>query len=216
MTGLASLATWQLVLLGIYGMVSLFIASTVMGIAINDQRHRWHYQDVAWKARHVLVCAGLWLVFLVAWPVLTLIVMIDEALPSGLPRWLRQAREDDGLTQPPEPPFAIMPEHLGEPVDPVAVESAAYVDDPLQGVPHLPFGHLHARWRQLRVQIDTTCTLRPFAVPRRGFHRGTQELHEGWAVVGKAGDVVSYWVVEKVSVRTAVTDPVGTETVTMP
>lgn len=191
-----SLVVWQRIALMVYALMSLGLSLTLAWVNVEGQAHRWGWADTRWKARLVLETLAIALFCLAFWPMLVLLFLLHEWRPNWLPRYLRSDPDAALVREPPEPAFSVLPEHLGDPVDVENAEAEQRISDPLQAVPDIPFGHLHARWLLLRMHLEPGRTLRRFAVPRRGDIRGTQAIYRGWAVVNAEGAIIAYWVTE--------------------
>ncbi len=176
--------------LGIYVALSLLIGGLTVKDWYAQERTAWAKAGTARRCRLACEGAGFTLVMLLFWPVVLAWILVQEFAPS----WLSRVFTPDSHM--PDQVFAVLPEHLGASVDVAVVEVANHITDPLEAVPYLPFGHLHARWLQLRSHLVPGCTLHAFEVPFRVRPSDPLRHHRGWAVAGADGVVLSYWVAE--------------------
>lgn len=112
--------------------------SRTLSAALYPERHTLRYRlanDVVAPLIAVVVVA-------IAWP----IALIMQARV-----WL-QREEDEfvGSESEPESRSLVLKEHLQERLSLDEVERRERVVDPLNAVPDVPFGHLHARWAEFR------------------------------------------------------------------
>lgn len=94
---------------------------------------------------------GTLVMFCLIWPLAILIALHTLIFESHTPYY----RSD-------EPRFNCQKESLIQQVDPVAIEAASYVTDPLLRVPNVPFGHLHQGWINLLAKLEPTDQLWSF------------------------------------------------------
>jgi hypothetical protein len=100
------------------------------------------------------------------WPVLLALIV-----------WALLSREADG---PDEERFTVPESSLIEVLSQAEIESRELVDDPLGGVPHLPFGHLNPVWRTLLERMTPESTIWTFSTVWDG-SEGSQ-LVDGYVV----------------------------------
>lgn len=66
-----------------------------------------------------------------------------------------------------EPSFTCQKDGLIMQVEPLEVEAASFITDPLGRVPNTPFGHLHQGWINLLTQLEATDQLWSFQTKGR-------------------------------------------------
>ena len=103
------------------------------------------------RIKKSIVWVGSVFMFCLAWPIALMVglhaLFFDKQTPSY--------RSD-------EPRFTCHKDSLIIRVDPLEVEVANYVIDPLGRVPNVPFGHLHQGWINLLAQLEVTDQLWSF------------------------------------------------------
>lgn len=103
------------------------------------------------RIKKSIVWVGAVLLFCLAWPVAVMVglyaLFFDKQTPSY---------HSD------EPSFICQKDSLIKRVEPIEVEAASYVTDPLGRVPDTPFGHLHQGWINLLAQLEPTDQLWSF------------------------------------------------------
>ncbi len=186
---------------GVVG-VWAYVALTAV-FAVLAGRHAFREDQIFWRkatTRERWVVVGrilaVALMAMCLWPVFIVIMVLWKWFPRVVPRlnWGNSAKEKEMNVTEAEPVFSVSPSHLGRPVTIEEVEAANYVTDPLEGVPALPFGHLHTRWLQLRSHVRPGCTLHGFDVLFRQARYQPVRRYRGWAVVDSDRVVVSHWV----------------------
>lgn len=93
------------------------------------------------------------------------------------------------------PEFKVTRQHLRETLSIESIETGARITDPLGDVPDLPFGHLNAAWKQLKVGMQQGDQISTFVAPWE--ECGVMWEHSGYAVV-RAGEAASFWVFQTV------------------
>ncbi len=78
--------------------------------------------------------------------------------------------------------FAVEPQHLLERLTLEDVEMREIVTDPLQAAPELPFGHLHAAWKEFLKGQAEGCELWSFSAHWQTIW-GRNELRSGYVLV---------------------------------
>lgn len=188
------MSTWGMVGLCAYVALSLVFAVLAGRHVFREDQFFWSKANTRERwvmVWHMLVIA---LMAMCLWPVFLVFMVLLKWLPQLVPRWAwGESAEEIDVTEA-EPVFSVSPRHLGRPVTIEDVEAANYVADPLEGVPALPFGHLHPRWLQLRSHLMSGCTLHAFDVLFRPTRYEPVRRHRGWAVVDPDRVVVSHWV----------------------
>jgi hypothetical protein len=108
-------------------------------------------KTLADRIKKSIVWVGSVLMFCLAWPIAVLVglyaLFFDKQTPSY--------RSD-------EPRFTCQNDSLIKQVEPLEVEAANYVKDPLGRVPNKPFGHLHQGWINLLALLEPTDQLWSF------------------------------------------------------
>ena len=103
-----------------------------------------------------IVWFGSVMLFCLIWPIAVMVglyaLFFDQQAPSY--------RSD-------EPSFICQKESLIKQVEPLEVEAANYVTDPLGRVPNTPFGHLHQGWINFLAQLEPTDQLWSFRTKGR-------------------------------------------------
>lgn len=196
------MSTWGMVGLCAYVALSLVFAVLAGRHVFREDQFFWSRATTRERwvlVWHVLVIA---LITLCLWPVFIVFMVLLKWFPQVFPRWGQSAEDYDNTVA--KPVFSVSPNHLGRPMTVEDVEAANYVIDPFEGVPALPFGHLHPRWLQLRSHVLPGCSLHAFDVLFRAASYEPLRRHRGWAVVGPDRVVVSHWV----AAVEVVTDPV--------
>lgn len=110
------------------------------------------------------------LLLVLIWPVLAWIT-ISEMMP--------------GKTRPelqPEKRFAVEPEHLQEKLSLASIEVREMVEDPLNAVPRLPFGHLNQAWCNFLETVAEDDEIWSFSTEWEN-PWGRAELRAGYALV---------------------------------
>jgi hypothetical protein len=134
--------------------------------AIDPNQRRWFERFMRYLVVPVLTAV----VVVLIWPV-ALVIHAKEVRQDW--RDTYHARERD---------FAVRLEDLLRPVLLEAVEADELVHDPLQAVPDLPFGHLHAAWRRFIVTLDLDDELWQFRAVRQPWD-DQQEVSTGYVLV---------------------------------
>jgi hypothetical protein len=100
-------------------------------------------KTLADRIKKSIVWVGSVLLFCLAWPVAVMVglyaLFFDKQTPSY--------RSD-------EPRFICQKDSLIKQVNPIEVEAASFVVDPLGRVPNVPFGHLYQGWINLLAQLE--------------------------------------------------------------
>jgi hypothetical protein len=123
-------------------------------------------------------------------PVLTVLVVV-VLWPVGLFMKAKDLliRASDGDTTnyyDPDREFTVQHADLQQCLSIAEIEECAYITDPLNAVPPLPFGHLYSAWKALVDGIGPDDTVWSFSTLWP--YCGRQELRKGYVVV--RGDVV--------------------------
>ncbi len=115
--------------------------SRTLSAALFPERHTLRYR----LANHVVAPLIAVVVVAIAWP----IALIMQARV-----WLQRDEDESvGTKSAPESESVVLKEHLQERLSLDEVERRERVVDPLNAVPDVPFGHLHARWVEFRAEI---------------------------------------------------------------
>ncbi|MAC33233.1 MAG: hypothetical protein CME38_06450 [Haliea sp.] len=81
-----------------------------------------------------------------------------------------------------KPGFVVAPSELLENFTREEIETREMVNDPLQAVPDLPFGHLNGAWRQFLEKLPEDCELWSFTSSRET-RLDEQEHRSGYVAV---------------------------------
>jgi hypothetical protein len=108
-------------------------------------------KTLADRIKKSIVWFGSVMLFCLIWPVAILFAAYATFVEKPAPHY-----------NPNEPRFTCQKESLLKQVEPLEIEAASYVTDPLGRVPHLPFGHLHQGWINLLAQLEPTDQLWSF------------------------------------------------------
>ena len=135
-------------------------------------RYRLLSNWVAPALTAVLVCA--------MWPVALFAVVQKRWLEWRHTQWLEEVKN--------EPRFK--PEHLLTVLTIEEIERLEMVEDPLQAVPAVPFGHLHERWAEFKSELQPSDTVWSLEKDESG---SLDESHKvrGYAVL--RGEEVGPW-----------------------
>lgn len=178
--------------------LSLLIGCVAIAFNFEEQRVSWRSKRAKDKASSLLESVLLVAVCVIFWPIILLIALIQNQKPELHIRFFGASADEDGE----ESEFQVLPEHLDEFIDIAEVELAAMVNDPLNAVPAVPFGHLNARWRALLSHFEDGCHIRKFSLKYAGLMEIEWGLpltfssywYSGYAVVNSQGNIRSYWV----------------------
>lgn len=121
-------------------------------------------EEGTWKSRlanFFLIPLAVVFIFVPMWP---LMLSIELNLPwHKLKFWTSKAEQDVPWTLPDEEPeFSVRKEDLIEKLSRELIEEKEMVVDPLNAVPALPFGHLHAAWTGFTEKLQPECELWSF------------------------------------------------------
>lgn len=103
------------------------------------------------RIKKSIVWFGSVMLFCLFWPIALLIVGYVSVFEKPAPPYNSN-----------EPRFTCQKDSLIMQVEPLEVEAANYVADPLGRVPNTPFGHLHQGWINLLAQLEPTDQLWSF------------------------------------------------------
>lgn len=131
------------------------------------------------RVKKTIVWFGMIMLFCLIWPIALLIA----AHATFVDKPARHYSSD-------EPRFTCQKDSLIKQVNPLEVEAASYVSDPLGRVPNLPFGHLHQGWINLLAQLEPTDQLWSFATKGWSIKPGHSpkyskpcDVYSGFAIV---------------------------------
>jgi hypothetical protein len=131
------------------------------------------------RVKKTFVWFGSVMLFCLIWPVALLIAAYATFFDKPAPNY----KSD-------EPSFTCQKDSLIKQVNPLEVESASYISDPLGRVPNLPFGHLHQGWINLLAQLEPTDQLWSFATKGWSIKPGHSpkyskpcDVYSGFAIV---------------------------------
>lgn len=144
--------------------------SRTLSAALFPERHTLRYRLV----NNVVAPLIAVVVVAIAWPI---------ALVMQARVWLSKDEEESVATESEtEPKSTVLKEHLLERHSLDEVERRELVSDPLNAVPGLPFGHLHARWTEIRAELAPEDEIWSFAACVETDWNRTQE-QAGYVVV---------------------------------
>lgn len=132
---------------------------------------------------------GLVTLVAILWPFVLLFVMYYAVFGDPIPN----TYVSDG------PHFKCKKKDLIKRVEPMEVEKASYVADPLNRVPNVPFGHLYQGWLNLLAQLEADDDLWSFKTkgwtPQDGDfpkYRYPRNVETGYAIVRKREIVAEF------------------------
>lgn len=108
-------------------------------------------KTLADRIKKSIVWVGSVLMFCLAWPVAVMVGLYALFFDKQTPIYHSD-----------EPRFICQKDSLIKRVEPLEVEAANYIADPLGRVPNTPFGHLHQGWINLLAQLEPTDQLWSF------------------------------------------------------
>ena len=146
--------------------------SRELSAALFPDRHTLRYRLV----NHVVGPLVAAVIVAIAWPI---------ALVMQARVWLGRDEGESVATEP-DPQSRILKEHLLERLSPDEVERRELVSDPLDAVPNVPFGHLHARWMEFRAALGPEDEIWSFSARGESGWNRTQE-RIGYVVVRPSG-----------------------------
>jgi hypothetical protein len=134
--------------------------------------------------------------FLVVLTVLISPILISQLL---IEEWNRKSKKStDQFNDESE---KLSKNHLEEKLSLDDIEAREYVYDPLNAVPHLPFGHNNSSWMKFKFNLDEGDELWSFlAVIKNGF--GQDEKQKGYAIL-RNSEIQSCYFTE----RSVITEP---------
>ena len=131
------------------------------------------------RVKKTIVWFGMVMLFCLIWPIALLIAAYATFVDKPAPGYSSD-----------EPRFTCQKDSLIKQVNPLQVEAASYVTDPLGRVPNLPFGHLHQGWINLLAQLEPTDQLWSFATKGWSIKPGHSpkyskpcDVYSGFAIV---------------------------------
>ncbi|MGI9151329.1 MAG: hypothetical protein ACR2IX_07475 [Limnohabitans sp.] len=131
------------------------------------------------RVKKTFVWFGSVMLFCLIWPVALLVAAYATFFDKPAPKY----RSD-------EPSFTCQKDSLIKQVNPLEVEAASYITDPLGRVPNLPFGHLHQGWINLLAQLEPDDQLWSFATKGWSIKPGHSpkyskpcDVYSGFAIV---------------------------------
>ena len=148
--------------------------SRELSAALFPERHTLRYR----LANHVVAPLIAVVVVAIAWPI---------ALFMQARVWLLRDEGESVAKEPdPESKSAVLKEHLLERLSLDEVARRELVSDPLNAVPDVPFGHLHARWVEFRAALGPEDEIWSFSARGESAWNRTQE-RIGYVVVQPSG-----------------------------
>jgi len=182
--------TYLLAYLGI-GLVILVIVlvakwigdrrETIDDAYLRDLRERRQPSWKEWLIDDVIGSTIAGVLVIVAWP-LVVVLWVKEKWFSG-----RASASE-------RPVFEVRQEHLLERRSIEEIERLERVDDPLDAVPDLPFGHLHFAWLQFREKLEPGDEVWSFTAPWSEW--GWCYTRSGYAILRKDG--VGPWFISEI------------------
>ncbi len=146
--------------------------------AIDSKRKQWRYRFFEDVFVPVLGFTLVWLF----WP-LVIVIKIKEAIEKRMP----SAKQKLGI-----PKFVLNEDELIEQVTISEVEAKNMIEDPLEAVPKVPFGHLHPKWMTFKYSIQPDETLWSF----ESFRSNLSYANSFWGYAIKKDDkIVRFWTV---------------------
>ena len=133
-------------------------------------------------------------------PVLTTVAFMVLWAVWPLAVYLRVVRffsDEDAIEEDMEREFAVEPVHLQVRLTLEEIEAQEMVDDPLDAVPNVPFGHLNAAWRTFLESQANSDELWSFTAPWRTWLL-QPELRAGYALVRNGIPVTHFLTVCKI------------------
>lgn len=131
------------------------------------------------RIKKTIVWFGSVIMFCLIWPVAVMVGLYALFFDKQTPRYRSE-----------EPSFNCQKDSLIKKVNPIDVEAASYVEDPLGRVPNVPFGHLHQGWIKLLEQLGPTDQLWSFATKGWSIKPGHSpkyskpcDIYSGFAIV---------------------------------
>jgi len=103
------------------------------------------------RIKKTMMWFGSVILFCLIWPIALVIAAHATFIDTPAPHYNSD-----------EPSFTCQKDSLIKQVNPLEVEEASYISDPLGRVPNLPFGHLHQGWINLLAQLEPTDQLWSF------------------------------------------------------
>lgn len=109
-------------------------------------------------------------------------------------RWqfIRSSRKWQAQIEEREKPFQVQPADLLVRMTVREIEQRETVQDPLNAVPNLPFGHLNPAWEKLKSGMGPDDEIWTYSAQWKDGWRDP-ETREGYAIV-RAGEVKGFWV----------------------
>jgi len=140
------------------------------------------------RIKKILLWVGTLAMFCLIWPLAILIALHAVIFEKQTPYY----RSD-------EPRFKCQKESLIKQVEPLEIEDASYVTDPLGRVPNVPYGHLHQGWINLLAQLEPTDQLWSFKTkgwvadqPNSPKYLKPRDVNSGFAIVRKKKVVAEF------------------------
>lgn len=171
--------------------VLLYLALGVLTLVVAGGAHLWHHRDDRRDPESLASLMGdlyperkkLWYRIrarLLA-PVLTVIAMVLFWPAAWWMRCAELLNERRLAREREEAIFKVKPQHLVERLTVDEIEARELVQDPLNAVPKVPFGHLNAVWTQVKSAMQPGDELWSFTATWPG-EFGSPELRKGYVL----------------------------------
>ena len=102
----------------------------------------------------------------------------------------------DGIINPPykREDFSVKPHDLVEKLSVKQIEQKEVINDPLNSVPPLPFGHLNAEWTEFKSKCTPSAEIWSFKAEYDDFHKII--IKKGYARMDRSGVITDHFLYE--------------------
>jgi len=142
--------------------------------AMHPERKTWHYRLL----HKVVIPLLAGILVLVAWP-LAIYMKGKEMMSAG-----KADLEPEPVKK--ENKFSVTDANLLRKLSVEEIEQQERVDDPMGGVPDIPFGHLNATWTRFKSHLEPQDAIWMFSA-HWSADWGRRELREGYVIVRANG-----------------------------